>query len=225
MKLLVLDIEGTLFQTHIRLPGTTINSTIWQGIAHRLGEGAIAEEVATHGKWSRGEYRNYLEWMKDTILIHKKYGLTKSIFNEVIESAQYCHGVEKTLRNLDRNLFEPVLISGGFRELAKRAQQDLDIIHAFAACEYFFGADDLLTSFNLLPCDFNGKIDFIQLMLREYGLGQEDWVFVGDGANDVPIAKVAPLSIGFQAHSHLKEVVTFSIDNFENLTSLIGIAK
>jgi hypothetical protein len=82
MKLLVFDVEGTLFQTLIRLPGTDIDSTIWQGIAHRLGESAIREEVATHGRWSRGEYRNYLEWMKDTILIHQKYGLTGAMFRQ-----------------------------------------------------------------------------------------------------------------------------------------------
>ena len=48
MKLLVLDLEGTIFRTDIRLHGTSISSTIWQGIAHALGPLAIKEEVATH---------------------------------------------------------------------------------------------------------------------------------------------------------------------------------
>ena len=222
MKLLVFDIEGTLFQTLIRLPGTTIDSTIWQSIAHRLGDGAVKEEVATHERWGRGEYRNYLEWMKDTILIHQKYGLTGATFRELIESAKYCPGVTDFFGAVDRTQFEPVLISGGFRELATRVQRDLGVIHAFAACEYFFGADDLLRSFNLLPCDFRGKIDFIQLMLREYGLGDRDWVFVGDGMNDVPIAQAAPLSVGYRPHPRLREVVSHAIEDFSDLLSLIG---
>jgi len=222
MKLLVFDVEGTLFQTMIRLPGTQIDSTIWQGIAHRLGEGAIKEEVATHGRWGRGEYRNYLQWMKDTILIHHKYGLTGAIFRELIKSAAYSPNVAEALGRLDRTRYEPVLISGGFRELATRAQRDFRIIHAFAACEYFFGLDDRLRSFNLLPCDFRGKIDFIQLMLREYELGDQDWIFVGDGVNDVPIAKAAPVSVGYRPHPSLREVVTHAIEDFAELATLIS---
>ena len=191
-------------------------------IAHRLGEGAIREEVATHERWGRKEYRNYLEWMKDTILIHQKYGLTGAMFHELIDSAQYCPGVSDVFGAIDRTRFEPVLISGGFRELAARAQWDFGINHAFAACEYFFGADDLLRSFNLLPCDFRGKIDFIQLMLREYGLGERDWVFVGDGLNDVPIAQTAPFSVGYRPHAGLRAVVTHAIEDFRELTPLFG---
>jgi hypothetical protein len=80
MKLLVLDVEGTLFDSGIRLPGTDISSTIWQAIAHSLGEAAIAEEVATHQRWEAGHYANYMAWMEDTISIHRRFGLTASIF-------------------------------------------------------------------------------------------------------------------------------------------------
>src|SRR5688572_13309167 len=68
-RLLVLDVEGTLFDAGIRLPGTTLASTIWQAIAVALGPVAVEEEVATHHRWSRGEYPSYLAWMKDTIEI------------------------------------------------------------------------------------------------------------------------------------------------------------
>jgi len=222
MKLIVFDVEGTLFQTLIRLPGAEIDSTIWQGIAHRLGDRAIKEEVATHGKWGRGEYRNYMEWMKDTILIHKKYGLTGAMFRELIDSAAYNPNLADAIRRLDRTKYEPVLISGGFRELAARAQRDFGIIHAFAGCEYFFGCDDLLCAFNLLPCDFHGKIDFIHLMLREYGLdAKKDWIFVGDGLNDVPIAKEAPLSFGYRPRAGLREVVTHVIEDFADLNTFL----
>ena len=222
MRLLVLDVEGTLFRTTIRLPGTTIDSTIWQGLAHRLGESAIREEVATHGRWHSGGYRNYLDWMRETIEIHQRHGLTEAIFREVIDAAEYNPGVLETLSNLDRSRYEIVLISGGFRELAARAQRDLGIIHVFAACEYLFSGDGLLRSFNLLPCDFRGKIDFILLMLREYGLEQKDWLFVGDGANDVPIAKTAPVSIGYNPHPELRQSVTHVVEHFSDIARLLG---
>jgi phosphoserine phosphatase len=220
MKLLVFDVEGTLFQT-FRLPGTDADSTIWQGIANRLGGRAIKEEVDTHGRWGRGEYRNYLEWMRDTICIHQKYGLTGAMFRELIDSAVYSRNVADAIYRLDRKKYELVLITGGFRELAARAQRDFGIIHAFAACEYFFGDDDTLQAFNLLPCDFRGKIDFIQLMLREYEIGAGDWIFVGDGPNDVPIAQAAPISVGYRPHPRLREVVTHVIEDFADLSRFV----
>jgi len=221
VKLLVLDVEGTLYRTSIRLPGTSIDSTIWQAIANELGPQAIAEEVQTHQKWHRGEYRSYLDWMKDTIHIHQRYGLTASLFKKLIDGAEYNDDVPGTLARIDRSRYEILLISGGFRELAARAQIDFSIRHAFAACEYIFDRQEQLIGYNLLPCDFQGKIDFIQLMIREYGLSNADWVFVGDGVNDVPIARIAPTSIAYAAHKDLKAVASHSITSFRTLLDLL----
>jgi len=225
VKLLILDVEGTLFRINVRLPGTVHDSTIWQGIAHALGPEAVREELETHKQWENGHYRSYLDWMKDTISIHQRYGLSYSLFQELISSAQYNPGVVETLSQVDRLGYELLLISGGFRELAARTQRDLKISHAFAACEYLFGKDGTLESYNLLPCDFEGKINFIQLMLREYGLSAKDWLFVGDGANDVPVARIAPVSVGYRAHPELRKVVTYAIDEFRELLSILNSAK
>jgi phosphoserine phosphatase len=113
------------------------------------------------------------------------------------------------------------LISGGFRELSARAQKDFKILHAFSACEYLFGKDGTLESYNLLPCDFEGKIGFINLMLNEYGLDPNDWLFVGDGANDVPIAKIAPTSVGYRAHPALKKAAKYTIQEFHELLNIL----
>jgi phosphoserine phosphatase len=59
----------------------------------------------------------------------------------IICSAEYNDGVTETISNLDRIRFEPVIVSGGFRELARRAQHDVRIHHAFCACKYIFGED------------------------------------------------------------------------------------
>jgi len=220
-RLLVFDVEGTLFETKVRLPSTSLDSTIWQAVAHELGPKAVIAEIETHQKWRRGEYPNYLEWMKDTIRIHKEFGLTQNIFHRIISMAAYNSGVQKALADVDREKFEIILVSGGFRELAARAQRDFQIYHAFSACEYFFGHEGLLSSYNLLPCDFDGKLYFIRLMLKEYGLGENDWLYIGDGANDVPIAKVAPISIAYRAHKDLRAVASFCIDDFANITKFL----
>lgn len=222
MKLLVMDVEGTLFRTNVRLPGTTIDSTIWQSIANALGPDAVEQEVETHRVWESGGYRSYLNWMKATVAIHRKFGLTQSVFQQLIRSAEYNPGVTETLPQINQAHYPMILVSGGFRELAARAQKDFKIEHAFAACEYLFDSSRRLAHYNLLPCDFEGKLDFIQIMLREYGLDGSDWLFVGDGLNDVPIAKASPMSIGFRPHPELRKIVTHVIDDFGELLEILN---
>ena len=159
--------------------------------------------------------------MEATVSIHRQYLLTEAIFQEIIRRTEYNENVRETLASVDRQLFVPVLVSGGFRELTARVQRDFDIRHAFAACEYFFGGDGKLQSFNLLPCDFEGKIDFIKLMLRELRCGENDWIFVGDDKNDVPIAKAAPVSVAYRAVPELKTVATYSIEDFAQLQQIL----
>jgi phosphoserine phosphatase len=130
-------------------------------------------------------------------------------------------GVHEALSAIDRSRFTPVLISGGFRALAERVQRDFDVHHAFAACDYYFGQEGILESFNLLPCDFEGKLDFIRLMLNEFRLDESLWVFVGDGANDVPIASQAPMSVGFRPDPALEEVVDVVIESFSDLPAVL----
>jgi phosphoserine phosphatase len=220
-RLLVLDVEGTLFESGLKLRGTELTSTIWQAIATELGPEAVREEVETHGRWDRGEYSSYVAWMLDTIRIHRRHGLTESVFQELIAAASYNPGIEEAIRNVDREQWIPVLVSGGFRALAARAQADLNILHSFTACDYLFGDDGRIAGFNVLPCDFEGKLDFIRLMLREYRLADSAWAFVGDGANDVPIAMEAPYSIGYRAHPALRMVTTAQIDTFDNLIEVL----
>lgn len=223
MKLLVFDVEGTIFKTKIRLPGTNIDSTIWQSIAVSLGPKAIQSEVDTHKKWESGNYSSYIDWMKDTIEIHKKYGLKETQFNDVINSAEYNPGIVDFFIKLDRKKYIPVMISGGFQNLATRAQIDFGIYHAFSACHYYFDKKNggLLKSYNLLPCDFYGKVQFVEILLKEYGLSLDDWIFIGDGKNDIPIASRAPVSVGFAPHNELKKVVTYVINDFRELLNII----
>jgi phosphoserine phosphatase len=219
--LLVLDVEGTLFESTVRLPGVGLDSTMWQGIASILGEQAERDEIETHRVWDSGGYANYIEWMTATIQMHLRHGLTRPIFNAVIERAQYHPHVVDILRAIDRSRFEFVIVSGGFRELARRAQTDLAVRHAFAACEYIFDSEDRLVGYNLLPCDFSGKLDFVRLLLREYGLNDQDWVFIGHGGNDVAIAREAPFSIGFRPHPELARAVDVSIDDYRELPAVL----
>jgi phosphoserine phosphatase len=220
-RLLVFDVEGTLFETTVTLPGVSLTSTIWQAVAEALGSSAVEAEVETHHRWERGEYPSYLDWMRATIDIHQEHGLTRRVFDEIVASARYSKGVDWVMRSFDRKRYEVVIVSGGFRDLAVRAQRDFAIHHSFAACDYLFDESGRLVGYNLLPCDFAGKIRFIELMLAEYQLPHDAWVFVGDGANDAPIAEAAPYAIGYRPHLRLEEVADETISEFDQLLALL----
>jgi phosphoserine phosphatase len=220
LKLLVLDLEGTLFEK-LKIPGESIGSTLWHAIPLALGNEAVQEDLETQRRWQNGEYRSYVDWMKDTVSIHKKHGLTRATFERLIASAKYNRNVPETILRVNRNQYTPVLVSGGFRELALRAQRDLKIEHAFAACEYLFGQDGKIETYNLLPCDYKGKIVFTRMMLDEFGLSASDWMFVGDGKNDVKIAEQAPISVGYRPDPELGAVVQHVIDDFQDLLKFL----
>lgn len=79
-KLLVMDVEGTIFKAVNQVDGVDYNSTMWQPIARALGEAAIEEERMMAEKYDCGEYESYLDWVKATIDMHRKYSLKKNGF-------------------------------------------------------------------------------------------------------------------------------------------------
>lgn len=223
MKLLVCDVEGTIFKAEYKTDGSEYASTMWQPLARCLGEAAIEEEKESEKKFHNKEYKNYAEWVEATIKIHKKYGLHRDVFHSLVNGAEYNEGVMEFFSTLDRSKYIPVLISGGFEELIGRAMRDLKIFYGYGACEYFFDENDgKLAGHKLKNCDFEDKFEHVESILKRFELSSKtDWVFIGDGKNDVHIAKKAPLSFGFKPHPHLAEVVDHKIGSFAEITSYL----
>ncbi|TLM69245.1 MAG: hypothetical protein FDZ69_00290 [Deltaproteobacteria bacterium] len=224
MKLLVCDVEGTIFKAEYKIDGTDYASTMWQPLARSLGDAAVDEERETHRKWEDKDYSNYAEWVEATVQIHKKYGLHRDTFYSLVNSAEYNTGVLEFFAKLDRKKFIPVLVSGGFEELISRAMRDLNIYYGYGACEYFFDeTDGKLAGHRLKHCDFEDKLGHIEPIFKRFELhAKKDWVFVGDGKNDVHIAKRAPISFAINAHPHLAEVPRIhQIDDFMQINDIL----
>lgn len=219
MKLLVCDVEGTIFKAKYKIKGTDFASTMWQPLAQRLGESAIAAELETHRKWDNKEYNNYIDWVEETVQIHKEHKLHVTTFNNLIAEAEYNDGVVEFFQKLNRDKYVPVLVSGGFQELVRRAQKELNIRYGYGACEYEFDPiTGYLSSHSMTPCDFEGKFHYVNALFAIYNLNpNKDWVFIGDGKNDIHIAEKAPLSYGINPHPELAKIVDFSAACFNEL--------
>ena len=212
IKLIFFDMEGTLFKKAVPLEKTRVAPSAWAAIAQSLGSKAVDEENETQDKWNNGEYSGYIEWMEDTVKIHKKYKLRRDRFCKILDSIDYSLGVKDVFKIINRKNIPTCLISGGFKYQADKALKDLRIKHAFVGCEYFWGSNGLLDNWNLLPADERGKRSFMKLLIKEYGFTPNECAFVGDGQNDILIAKAVGVSISFNGSEKLANNVTYVIN-------------
>lgn len=219
------DMEGTLLQKDHKLDNGKVAPSAWTGLAKMLGEECFVEEELTKDRWLNGDYKGYLDWMKDTVLIHQKYEMTSEHLQKVVDSAKFHDGVDELFDWLRSQGVITALITGGFKALADKVQRRLKIDHALSGCEYFFDDQGKIEFFNLLPSDHEGKLSFMRQVLFEHGLSPSDAVFVGDGKNDVFLAEQAGISIAFNAQKELSDMASYSIEQpkgQENLAAIKG---
>ncbi|HQH26884.1 MAG TPA: HAD-IB family phosphatase [Oligoflexia bacterium] len=230
LRLIFFDLEGTLFRKVLKDSTGDTAPSAWSLLARHLGPEAAAEEEETKVKWTAGGYAGYVEWMEDTIRIHQKYGLNRCFFESVMSAAQYHPGVEETFACFHRHSVRTAVISGGFKAQADRAARELKIHHVFAACEYYWDDAGQLVWWNLLPCDYEGKKDFMRLIMQEHGFAAEQCAFVGDGRNDIALAGAVGTSISFNGAAELAAVCTAAVEqpegkeDFRTILPLLGLA-
>lgn len=247
-KLLVCDVEGTIFEASYKIPGTDYASTMWQPLADGLDRynkergieyptTTVEDERLSNVEWKKedgGKYgKVYLRWVDDTVRIHQEHGMCREVFENVLASAKYNKGVVEFFRQLDsmdsRFEYIPVFISGGFVELIEKAQTGLldsngktIIRHGFGACKYIWDEKGNMAAWTLQPSDFQHKYSFLKIIMQQYGLSEtDDWIFVGDGENDADIASRAPISFAINPQVKLAAVATYTIDSFNDIPELL----
>lgn len=213
IKLIFFDMEGVIFESGIIEERKDVAASVWTALGNSLGKECRKKEDEGKIMWAEGKFNNYIEWCEWTLKLFQKHNLTMKHFYDVINKVKYIDGAKETFKELKKKGYKTVIISGGLKNLANRAIRDLDIDTTFAAVEYFFDdKTEKLVSWNILPTDYEGKIDFLRLMMREYKLHPQECAFIGDGVNDIPLAKEVGLSVAFNARKELQEVATYSIN-------------
>jgi len=120
-KLIFFDMEGTIFKKAVPKERTKVPPSAWYVIAEKLGPEALKEEELTQERWLKKKYSGYLEWMEKTILVHKKFKLTKKLFCETLDKINYTPGVQETFAIINKERIPTCLISGGFKYQADKA--------------------------------------------------------------------------------------------------------
>ncbi|CAA2940046.1 HAD-IB family phosphatase [Enterobacter hormaechei] len=224
MKICFFDMEGTLLKKNLSLDNGKVAPSAWTVLAKEISEACYIEEEKTKDLWLTNKYISYTQWMKETVEIQIKHGMNKTHLQTVLSQAELQKGAVELIQFLKKKGYLTVLISGGFKELADLTQRKLKIDHAYSACEYFFDKNGSVEHFNLLPTDEEGKLVFMKHLASEYNSKLENCIFIGDGKNDVFIAKNVGTSIAFNAQKELKDVATFIVDQESpDLSAIINI--
>ena len=220
LELIFFDMEGTLISKNGARRENSAEfgfHSLWSRLMHALGPKAVSEDQENVRKWIAGHYTSYVQWCDETLGVLQKHGLNKALFEKTMAGDSFNQGVEATLAVLKEKGIKTAIVSGGFMAQARQAQHKLRINHSFAAADLFWGRSGSLEHWNIFPSDFKGKVEFVHLLRREYGLPLEACGFVGDGGNDVYIAQEVGTSFAFQADPELNAVATHQIESFEEI--------
>jgi phosphoserine phosphatase len=210
MKMIFFDMDGVLFDVGYFENGHNVAASSWKLLAEAIN--ATKDEEALKEKWKANELKHSVHWIDETVKIYKKHGLTREKYEQVLGSIKAMPGAKEAVAELKKRGYLTAVITGSFKELAFRAKKEFGVDFIVAACELIFDSGGKLSSHIALPCDYNGKLKFFEAIIAGLGIDAKDTIMVGDGVNDVPIAKEAGFSIAFNARNELKEHCDVSID-------------
>lgn len=197
-KLVFFDGDGVLFDT----PGYEENNqrialSSWNVVFHKLG--IYDEHEKLKEKFLKHEFRSYMEWTDAAVRVLQQKGLHRNTFKEIIYSRPLMPGAFDTIWELRQKRAATAVITGSFHALAARAKRILSLDYAAGHCKLNFDSAGRLKSWDLVPCDFDGKVIYFKKIADIAEVAYSECAYVGDNVNDIPIFKEVGLAIAFNA--------------------------
>ena len=212
IKLIFFDMDGVLFDVAgYNENGKKVAISTWNAVFDKIG--IYHEHERLKEMFIKGIFSSYMEWTDEACKVLQKHGLTKEKFMKIINSRTLMDGAKETLSELKKKGYKTALITGSFRALADRAKELLGLDEIIAHCALFFDENGHLKEWKLIPCDFEGKVEYFNKLATKLNLSPQECACVGDEVNDIPIFKKAGLSIAFNCHKEkVKKVAQIVID-------------
>jgi phosphoserine phosphatase len=216
--------RDSIFRRNYRLFAFDMDSTLIQGeVIDELAKLAgVGERVAKITEAAmRGEL-NFDESFTRRVGLLK--GLSAKSLEEVLETIPLAHGAERLMRTLRLLGYKTAILSGGFTFFARHLQQRLGIDYIYA--NELEVAAGVVTG-RVIPPIVNGarKASLLGEIASREGISLEQVVAVGDGANDIPMLKLAGMGIAYRAKPLVREKAGHSISclGLDGLLYLIGV--
>lgn len=203
--LLVMDMDSTAIQIECI-----------DEIAKLAGTGELVSEITEQAM--RGEL-DFEQSLRRRVATLK--GAPENILQQVREKLPLTSGLVETIQGLQKYGWRTAIASGGFTYFADYLKAELGLDAAVS--NQFEIVDGILTGeVQGAVVDAQYKAETLRQLSEQYHIPMENTVAIGDGANDLPMMKVANLGVAFHAKPKVQQQAQIVV-NFADLTALLCI--
>jgi phosphoserine phosphatase len=207
-RLVAFDMDSTLIQTEVI-----------DELARLAGVGdqvASITEAAMRGELDfQQSFRRRVSLLK---------GLPESALNDVVARVPLMDGAERLITTLRKLGYKTAILSGGFTFMGRELQRRLGIDHLHS--NELDIRDGVVTGeVKTEIVDGQRKAHYLGELARAEGLSMEQVIAVGDGANDLPMLKLAGLGIAFRAKPLVRQSANHAISTLglDGILYLLGV--
>ena len=216
--------EDSVYRRNRRLVVFDMDSTlIQQEVIDELARHAgVGEEVSQVTEAAMQGELDFSQSLRRRVALLE--GMEESVLERVARELSLTEGAERLIRTLKAFGFRTAIISGGFSYFGRHLQRRLgvDYVHA-NELEVVDGRVTGRVTGRIV--DGERKAELLRQIARDEGLELEQIIAVGDGANDLPMLRIAGLGIAFRAKPLVKRSARQSLSTLglDGILYLIGI--
>lgn len=90
--------------------------------------------------------------------------------------------------------------------------RDCGVHHVYASCKFFWDEKGALSHWEFEEYGLEGKVAAAREIAARLRAPLEDCAFVGDGSNDVHVARAVGVSIAFNGDKEMQDVATHCVN-------------